>query len=86
MLLGGRHIIYNVDADEFGLMARAICDTLTQILGEKMLSAEVRAAWLEVLTQMANLMIAGGKQCEKGYQNSLKREKVRCPRLCKIER
>lgn len=73
--LGGRHIIYNVDADEFGLMARAICDTLQQILGDKILNNESRAAWMEVLSQMAALMIAGGKQCEKGFQNTCKREK-----------
>lgn len=73
--LGGRHVIYQVAAEEFDHMSRALTDTLVGILGTKVFSSEVTAAWRELLKQMAALLIMGGAQCEKGIQKSVKRLK-----------
>lgn len=73
--LGGRHVIYQVAVEEFEFMSVALCDTLEQILGTKIMNQESRSAWKEMLKQMAHLLIMGGAQCEKGFSRSCKRQK-----------
>lgn len=73
--LGGRHVIYQVANDEFAKMSEALCETLLGILGPKIFTPETKAAWEDMLHQMADLLMLGGQQCVKGIQMAVKRLK-----------
>lgn len=53
-------MIYQVAPEEFDQMSRALTDTIGAILGPKVFTADVTAAWRELLKQMAALLIMGG--------------------------
>jgi hemoglobin-like flavoprotein len=57
---GGRHAIYNVIEEEYGFMTQALIQTVTNILGDSVLTPETQQAWKEVMTQFSHHMIAAG--------------------------
>lgn len=67
MLLGGRHLIYGVQDDEYQLFAHAMCDTFKFILG-KNFTEQMARAWNETLMALAGLMKEAGEITAAGYQ------------------
>ena len=58
--LGYRHLRYGAEADLYAEAARAFCEALRDVLGERF-NGEVEAAWLDALKLIANGMIRGAK-------------------------
>lgn len=58
--LGKRHVGYGVEDSHYQTVGAALLKTLGQGLGADF-TAEVKAAWTEVYTVMANVMVAAAK-------------------------
>eukprot|EP01127_Copromyxa_protea_P005524 TRINITY_DN15448_c0_g1_i1.p1 TRINITY_DN15448_c0_g1~~TRINITY_DN15448_c0_g1_i1.p1 ORF type:complete len:722 (+),score=192.81 TRINITY_DN15448_c0_g1_i1:32-2197(+) len=72
--LGGRHLIYGVQEDEYQLFAHAVCDMFKQILG-KQFTELMAKAWFDTLMALAGLMKQAGEVTASGFHGQLKKER-----------
>lgn len=70
--LGRRHAGYHVKPDDYATVAAALLWTLGQGLGAEF-TPELKAAWVEVYTVLANTMIAAQRDAQTATLGSLTR-------------
>jgi len=65
--LGRRHRIYGVEAKHFVVLGGAIIRTLTEVLGNAVMTKEAINAWKAMYTAAANIMCDEGEKSTTGY-------------------
>jgi len=72
--LGGRHVVYGVERQDFLQFAKSFVETLQQILGKERLDAEAQRAWFDVLHAMTELLLDAGATARAGFHGVLLKE------------
>jgi hemoglobin-like flavoprotein len=61
--MGERHKQFGVTSQHFSCLRKAVCGTLSEILGKENWRNETNDAWVEVLNELSSIIIRSMKNC-----------------------
>lgn len=63
-MIGGRHRIYGVKANDYQVFCDTVCETMRDILGPHVFSQKTKDAWFRIFTSLSAIMQDAGRKIE----------------------